>query len=102
MAQLKIIHKLSTTYYPQTDKQTKHINQILKQYLRCFYKYQQTNWVRLLPIGIIAYNTSKHSTTKRTPFFINKGFEADVLLKIRKYKELVPHTQIIVKEIYKL
>ena len=38
----------------------------------------------------------------RTPFFINKGFKADVLLKIRKCEELVLYIIIKVEEIYKL
>ena len=48
------------------------------------------------------YNILEHSTTKRTPFFINKGFKADISLKIRKYKELVPLITVTMKEIYKL
>ena len=48
------------------------------------------------------YNTSEYSITKRTPFFINKGFKANILIKIRKCEELVLYTVIIVKEIYKL
>ena len=48
------------------------------------------------------YNISEHSTTKRTPFFINKDFEADISIKIRKYEELVLYIVIIVEEIYKL
>ena len=48
------------------------------------------------------YNTSEHSITKRTPFFISKGFEAGVLLKTRKYKELVLYTVITVEKVYVL
>ena len=33
---------------------------------------------------------------------MNKRFEADILLETRKYKELVPHTVIIVEEIHEL
>ena len=51
---------------------------------------------------MLAYNTLEHSTTKKTPFFINKGFEADIFIKIKKYEELVPHIIIIVEEIYEL
>ena len=102
VAQLNIKYKLFTAYYPQTDKQTEHINQTLEQYLRYFYNYQQTNQVKLLLIAMLAYNTSKHSITKRVLFFINKGFEADVLLETKRCKELVPHTVIKVEKIYKL
>ena len=48
---------------------------------------------------MLAYNISEHSIIKRTPFFINKGFKADVFIKIRKCEELVPHIVIIVKKI---
>ena len=51
---------------------------------------------------MLAYNTLEYSITKRTPFFINKGFEVNVFMEIRKYEELVPHIVIIMKEIYKL
>ena len=33
---------------------------------------------------------------------MNKGFEADVLLKIRKYEELVPHIVIEMDKIHDL
>ena len=51
---------------------------------------------------MLTYNTLEHSITKRTPFFINKGFKADISIKIRKCEELVPHIIIIIEEIYKL
>ena len=51
---------------------------------------------------MLAHNTSEHSITKRTPFFINKEFKADVLLEIRKCEELVLYIKIIIEEIYKL
>ena len=51
---------------------------------------------------MLVYNTSEYNTTKRTPFFINKGFKADVSIKIRKCEELIPHIIIIVKKIHEL
>ena len=53
-------------------------------------------------IKILTYNTSEHSTIKRTLFFINKEFKANISIKIRKCEELIPYIIIIVKEIYKL
>ena len=102
MAQLNIKHKLSTAYHPQTDGQTERINQILKQYLRCFCDYQQTNQVKLLFIEILAYNISEHSITKRTPFFINKGFKTNIFMEIRKCEKLILYTVIVIEKIYKL
>ena len=43
-------------------------------------------------VGDLAYTF--FSITKTTPLFTNKGFEADISLKARKYKELVPHAEI--------
>ena len=48
------------------------------------------------------YNTSEHSTTKRTLFFANKGLKANILLKTQKYEELVPHIILQINNIYKL
>ena len=48
------------------------------------------------------YNISEYSITKRTLFFINKGFEADVSLEIRKCEELVSHAVATVEEIHEL
>ena len=65
---------LSTAYHPETDGQTKQVNQILEQYLRIFINYQQDNWVPQLPITEFAYNNTTHSATNVMPFFTNKGF----------------------------
>ena len=51
---------------------------------------------------MLAYNILEHSTTKRTLFFINKEFKADISIKVRKYEELILHIIIIIEEIYKL
>ena len=51
---------------------------------------------------MLAYNTSEHSTIKRTPFFINKEFKVDIFIKIRKCEELVLYIIIIVDKIHKL
>ena len=61
-------HKLSTAYHPQTDGQTERLNQMLEQYLRNYVNYQQDNWVELLPVAQLAYNTAKNATTGCTPF----------------------------------
>jgi len=71
---LGIKANLLTAYHPKTDGQTKHVNQILEQYLQVYVNYQQDNWVNLLPLADFAYNNTSHSVTMVTPFFANKGF----------------------------
>lgn len=44
------------------------------QYLRCYVKYQQTNWAKLLPFAKMAYN-SVYSSTGFIPFKATTGVE---------------------------
>ena len=71
---LGIRRKMSTAYHPQTDGQTERTNQVLEGYLRNFVKYDQTDWYQLLPLAEYAYNNSRASANKLTPFFANYGF----------------------------
>jgi hypothetical protein len=45
---LDIKSALSTAYHPETDGQTKRVNQILEQYVQCYVAYLQDNWSELL------------------------------------------------------
>jgi transposase InsO family protein len=49
MSRLGIQLRLSTAFHPQTDGQTKRVNQVLEQYLRIFTSYNQDDWSTLLP-----------------------------------------------------
>ena len=65
--------RLSTAYYPQSDGQTKVMNRVLEQYLRCFVHSQPTAWFRYLALAEWNYNTSLHSSSGLTPFEIIYG-----------------------------
>ena len=54
----KIKTKISTTEYSQMNDQTEKLNQIMKQYLKCYVNYQQNNWVKLLFTAQFTYNNS--------------------------------------------
>ena len=41
---LEIKTKLSIAFYPQTDDQTKRMNQELEQYLQMFIDHRQEQW----------------------------------------------------------
>ena len=66
---LGIKRRMSTAYHPQRDGQTARINQVLEEYLRNFVNYNQNNWYQFLPLAEYAYNNSKASAHKLTPFF---------------------------------
>jgi hypothetical protein len=65
---------MSTSFYPQTDRQTERVNQTLKTYLRTFINYDQDDWYSLLPLAEFAYNNSVVQATQLTPFYTNYGY----------------------------
>ena len=78
MARLGVDRGMSTAYHPQTDGQAERLNQTVEQYLRYYLNYEQDNWVSLLPLAQIAYNSAKNATTGFTPYFANYGKEPEV------------------------
>ncbi|MBW0521091.1 hypothetical protein O181_060806 [Austropuccinia psidii MF-1] len=71
--QFQISRDLSTAYHPETDGQTKRVNQILEQYLWMYVSYHQDDWNTWLPLAELAYNNSDHSSTKQSQFFTVYG-----------------------------
>ena len=70
---LGIKRRMSTAYHPQTDGQTERTNQVLEGYLRNFVNYDQDDWYEMLPLAEYAYNNSKTSAHKLTPFAPTTG-----------------------------
>lgn len=86
--QLGMNHKFSTTYHLQTDRQTEQLNQILEQYLQCFVNYCQNDWVSLLPLGQLAYNSAKMETIAVSLFYANYGYHSVTTRKSRWIAEI--------------
>lgn len=63
----------SSSYHPQTDGQTEVVNCTLEMYLHCFTSNRPKAWVRWLTWAEYCYNTSYHSTNKRTPYEVVYG-----------------------------
>ena len=70
---LAITQNISTTYHPQTDRQSECTNQRLEQYLHIFVDYHQQNWASLLPLAQYTLNTWPNATTKKAPFELIMG-----------------------------
>lgn len=66
--------KLSTSHHPETDGQTEIANALLKQYLRAYVLYDQSNWVELLPFAEFHVNNTVTASTGVTPFYATKGY----------------------------
>lgn len=80
---LGVTTALSTAYYPETNGETKTVNQELEQYLRAFCNYEQDNWLELLPYTEFAHNICKHSTTHQSPFQLLYGFNPSFMPQIK-------------------
>ena len=65
----------SSAYHPQTDGQTEVLNKKIEEMIRAFVNYNQDNWDVHLPEFEVAYNSSVHSTTAFTPFYLTYGSE---------------------------
>jgi RNase H-like domain found in reverse transcriptase/Reverse transcriptase (RNA-dependent DNA polymerase)/Integrase zinc binding domain/Chromo (CHRromatin Organisation MOdifier) domain len=102
MAQLGANHKLSTAFHPQTDGQTERLNQTLEQYLRCYVNYQQNNWVELLPVAELAYNTARSDPIGTSPFFANYGYEPELYKQPRKDNVAAQAATVAVNDLQKL
>ncbi|MBW0521024.1 hypothetical protein O181_060739 [Austropuccinia psidii MF-1] len=74
----------STAYHPQTDGLAERTIQTMEEILRRFWAYGMEykdhegythDWVTLLPAFQVAYNTSPHSTTGKSPSLVEKWWD---------------------------
>jgi len=81
---LGIESKISMAFHPQTDRQTKRVNQELEQYLRIFINHRQEQWPEWLGMAEFAYNNKAHSSTRMSPFKANYGQDPRMAFEGRK------------------
>jgi len=89
----KFFHSLGTAldmwlhftsgYHPEGDRQTKHTNQTLEQYLCVYCNCQQDNWSELLPFIEFTFNNALSATTGVSPFFTNKGYHSNITIHFK-------------------
>ena len=71
----EIKHKLSSPYHPQTNGLVERFNRTLCESLAKVSE-QENEWDEHIESVLFAYRTTKHNTTKKTPFFMVYGREA--------------------------
>ena len=59
---------LSSAYHPESDAQTKRVNQVIKDMLRSYCNQQPQLWLKYLPLVEFAYNSSFHRNLGMSPF----------------------------------
>lgn len=65
---------MSSSYHPQTDGQTKRLNQCLEGFLMCTVHSCPQQWNKWLPAAEFWYNTSYHSALGKSPFEVLYGY----------------------------
>jgi hypothetical protein len=64
----------STAYHPQTDRQTKCLNQELETYLQIYCRTNPETWVKHLPLAEFVHNHRKHDSCNASPFYLMMGY----------------------------
>ena len=73
------MHFLKITYINnshQANSTSEIFNKTIAKYLASFVDSHTKNWIEYINPMLFAYNTSFHSTTKCTPYFLTYGQEA--------------------------
>ncbi|MBW0472911.1 hypothetical protein O181_012626 [Austropuccinia psidii MF-1] len=90
----------STAYHPQTDGLAERMIQNMEDIIRIFCAYVMEykdhegythDWVTLLPAVNLAYNTSQHSTTGKSPSLVEKGWNPPLPVNHLKKNLLTIH-----------
>jgi len=101
-AELRINHKMLTTYHPQMNGQSKQMNQTVEMYLRHYVNRNQDNWVQLLSMTQFAYNNTQNETMEETPFWVNYEYNPKVWQEPRAHESRSQKAILNIAEIKKL
>ncbi|KZS02853.1 Uncharacterized protein APZ42_034557 [Daphnia magna] len=73
---LETNHHTTTAYRPQANGLVERLNHTLDDMLSMYASSDRKDWDESLPFVTLAYNTSRHESTGRTPFYLVYGTEA--------------------------
>ena len=69
-------HRVTSAYHPQANGLDERMNQTLKFQLQKLVNDQMNDWDQLIDNVLFAYRSSRHDSTKCTPFLLMYGREA--------------------------
>lgn len=96
LEKFRTAHLLSTPYHPQTNGLVERFNRTLAEALARTAAGNLSNWDTYIAPVLFAYRTTRHSTTKLTPFSLLYGREARLPLdnmEIEEESTLVSHIE---------
>jgi hypothetical protein len=68
---------MSSGRHPETNGLTERVNNTFQQLLRCFCRYDCSDWTALLPQVEFAHNASRELGIEHTLFEANYGFSPE-------------------------
>jgi len=80
MAKFQIGQKFSTPYHPQTNGMVERFNRTLCESLAKLSNEHKNDWDQYIAPTLFAYRTTRHSTTRISPFYLLYGREAKLLM----------------------
>uniref|UniRef100_A0A803T167 Gypsy retrotransposon integrase-like protein 1 n=1 Tax=Anolis carolinensis TaxID=28377 RepID=A0A803T167_ANOCA len=78
---------LSSAFHPMTNGAVERTQQTLGQFLRMYSNMRQNDWSRWLAFAELAFNSTIHSATNKTPFEVVYGYEIQPLPQLPRWTE---------------
>ena len=99
--EFQIKHAKSSPYHPQTNGLTERFNRTLCESLAKLSE-EEKQWDEFIEPVLFAYRTTKHSTTKFTPFYLMNGKEANLPIDEINKEDITNERLELMKRMYQL